>query len=596
MRFTRIFSKTLREHQRDADTKSYDLLLRAGYIRPLASGIYSYLHFGQRSIRKIEQILREEMNRIGGDEICMPVVHPAEIWKKTNRWYDIDESLLRFKDRNEKDMVLAMTHEEVVAELTRSEITTYKQLPKLVYQIQTKYRDEARARGGLIRVKEFTMKDAYSLDVDYEGLEKQYVANYNAYFRIFSRMGLPVIAIQSDTGMMGGKIAHEYMYLSPVGEDTIFICDESGYKANKDVASIRKDLDKELTKPLPIEKIHTPNIKTIDELSNFLNKNKSQFAKVVFYTGLVDEEDKIILATVRGDMDVNPIKVQNKVKAKTLRPSTEEEIKSIKAVAGYASPIGVDKNKVIVVVDDLIPKSNNLVIGANEENYHLSNACFNRDFQADIVADIVEAFDGALCPISNSVNNRLKSVRGIEVGNIFQLGTKYTKALNAYYTDENGKQQTVIMGSYGIGVGRLLACIVEEHNDEKGLNLPISVAPYHVILIVIPDNIEIVNIADSLYNSLRESNIEVVYDDRDKKSASVGEKFNDAELIGIPIRITISKRSIKNGGAEIKLRNKEESFIVNIEQTIPRINELIKEQFISINCSLESVQQWNEED
>lgn len=581
MRFSNVFSRTLREQQREADTKSYNFLLRAGYIRPLASGIFSYLHFGLRSIRKIEQILREEMDNIGGDEICMPVVHPAEIWKKTNRWYDIDESLLRFKDRSERDMVLAMTHEEVVAELTKNEITSYKQLPKLVYQIQTKYRDEARARGGLIRGREFTMKDAYSLDTSVEGLEKQYDANYKAYLKIFKRTGLPVIAIQSDTGMMGGKIAHEFMYITPAGEDTIFICEESGYKANKEVARIRK-IPPAYEKPKALKKIFTPNAKTIEELSVLLNVDKTKFAKVVFFSGIISDETKVILAIVRGDMDVNPIKVQNKLKAKDLKPATDDEIKSIKSVPGFASPIGIDKNKSVVIVDELIAETNNLVIGANENDYHYENSCHGRDYTANFTADIVEAFDGALCPVSESQLNKLKSVRGIEIGNIFQLGTKYTEALNAMYTDEKGKRHPIIMGSYGIGVGRLLACLAEEYSDDNGLKLPISVAPYQVILVALIDNEEINDKAEELYSNLKKAGIEVVYDDRDKKTASNGEKFNDADLIGIPLRLTISKRSLKNGGIEMKLRNSGKTSIIPLETVIDSVKSEIANQFLNM--------------
>lgn len=583
MKFSRIFSKTLREQQRDADTKSYDLLLRAGYIRPLSSGIYSYLNFGNRSLKKIEQILREEMDRIGGDEICMPIVQPAEIWKKTNRWYDIDESLLRFKDRNEKDLVLAMTHEEVVAELTSKEITTYKQLPKLVYQIQTKYRDEARARGGLIRVREFTMKDAYSLDKNEEGLDKQYNTIFNAYYRIFSRVGLPVIDIQSDTGMMGGKVAHEFMYISPIGEDTIFICKECGYKANREIASIGKEYTQK--NQLALKKIYTPNAKSIEQLTKLLTKEASDFAKVVFYTGIDKETEKIIVAVVRGDMEANATKIQNKAKVKNLRFSTDEEINSINAIAGYASPIKIKREKTIVIVDDLVARTNNLIIGANQENYHFENSCYGRDYKADIISDIVEAYDGALCPISKSENHILKSIRGIEVGNIFQLGTKYTKALGAYYIDENNKKRTVIMGSYGIGVGRLLACLAEEYNDEKGLLLPISVAPFEVIISAFLDNENVREKAESIYESLIEHKIDVIYDDRNKKVASQGEKLNDADLIGIPIRILISKRSLSLGGVEVKLRRKKNSEIISIDKIVCHIKNIISEEFSAIEKS-----------
>lgn len=590
MRFTNLFSKTLREQQRDSDTKSCDFMIRAGYIRALSAGIYSYLHFGQRCMRKIEQILREEMDNIGGDEISMPVVHPAEIWKRTKRWYDIDESLVRFKDRSERDMVLAMTHEEIVAELTAKEIETYRQLPKFIYQIQTKFRDEPRARGGLIRVKEFTMKDAYSLDTDEEGLKKQYIENYNAYFRIFARTGLPVIAIESDSGMMGGKVAHEFMYLNQIGEDTIFICEESGYKANKEVAAIKKEAIQ--VEPAPLEKVHTPKKKTIEELCEFLNLPSTSFAKVVFFTGIIEEKKKVILAIVRGDMEANPIKIQNKIKAKELTPATDEEISSIKAVAGYASPIGIERENAFIIVDDLIVKSNNLVVGANEEDYHFKNACFKRDFSADMVEDIVYAFDGACCPISTTKEHKLKSVRGVEVGNIFQLGTKYTEALEAFYVDENGKRKPIIMGSYGIGVGRLLACLAEHYNDEKGLKLPISIVPYHVIITSLMDNAEVKEVGEKVYEQLRAAKVEVIYDNRPKKVASAGKRFNDADLIGIPIRITISKRSLKNGGVELKLRGEKENSIISVEEIVSTVKDQRDKMFQELEKNLENVEKW----
>lgn len=590
MKFTNLFGKTLRDDQRDADNVSYNLLLRAGYIRQLASGIFSYLHFGQRSLKKIEQILREEMNAIGGDEICMPVVHPAEIWQKTNRWYDIDDSLVRFKDRNDRDMVLAMTHEEVVANLASSEIDTYKQLPKLVYQMFTKFRDEPRSRGGLIRVREFTMKDSYSLDRDVAGLEKQYIAHYNSYFRIFARTGLPAIAIQSDTGMMGGRVAHEYMYIAPIGEDTIFICEKSGYKANKEVATVRK-VYKDIP-ALPLEKVHTPNKKTIAELAAFLGASEDSFAKMVFFSGIVGGEKKVVVAVVRGDMEANPIKVQKLSGADKMQAATEAEISAIGAVAGYASPMNIDKMKAIVVVDDLVARTNNLVVGANEADYHYKNACYGRDYEADIVGDIISAYDGALCPISDTDDAVLQSVRGVEIGNIFQLGTKYTAALDAFFTDEDGTKKPIVMGSYGIGVGRLLSCLCEEHFDVKGLCLPISVAPYHVVIVALIDSPEIEIAATQLYQDMRAAGIEVIYDDREGKVATAGIKFSDADLIGFPIRLTVSKRSLLNGGVEFKMRRENESSILSLDQVIPTVQEKISLLFNELKEKADTAETW----
>ncbi len=574
MRFSNLFSRTLREDQKDADNTSYNFLLRAGYIRQLASGIFSYLHFGQKSMKKIEQIIREEMNNINGDEICMPVVHPAEIWQKTGRWYDIDASLVRFKDRNDRDMVLAMTHEEVVANLVSQEIDSYKNLPKMVYQIFTKFRDEARSRGGLIRVREFTMKDSYTLDTDQEGLQKQYDAHYEAYFTIFKRAGLPCIAILSDTGMMGGQIAHEYMYVTPIGEDTIFICEESEYMANKEVATFRKTFEEQ--SPLPLEKVHTPEAKTIEDLKTFFGKPAENFVKAVFFKGKVGEEEKLILALVRGDMEVNINKLQKVGRIQNMIPATNEEIGQKNGVAGFASPIGLEKEGTLIIADDFVANSNNLIGGANEKDFHVLNTCCGRDYEPDIVADIVSAFDGALSPNSDNPEHKLKSVRGIEIGNIFQLGTKYTKAFGALFMDRDGVPKPIVMGSYGIGIGRMLACICEEHNDEKGLVLPISVAPYHVHLIGVLDNPEIEEIAETLYANLKQNGIDVIYDNRGKKVATPGVKFADADLIGIPIRVTISKRSLLKGGVELKLRKEKEFNIIPVDEIINEINQKIE--------------------
>jgi len=574
MKYSQLLLTTRKESVSNVDIFSQELLVRAGYIRQLSTGIFTAMHFGQRSFRKIEQILREEMDRIGGVEISMPVVHPAEIWKQTGRYDAIDESLVRFTDRAGRDMVLAMTHEEVVAMLARSEITTYKQLPVMAYQIQTKFRDEARPRGGLIRVREFVMKDSYSLDTSWEGLSRQYQAHYEAYFRIFTRAGLPVVAIESDVGMMGGRKAHEYMYLTGIGEDTIFICENTGYKANKEVATFTKPVPPE-EDPLPVEQVHTPGTKTIADLADFLSTTPERCGKVVLFTGNIHEEKKLIIGVVRGDMEVNKVKLQNIVKSSELLPATTEEIMEIGAIPGYASPVGIDRSKAIVVVDDLIPESPNLVMGANEEGYHLVNVCYERDYEGDMVGDITNAYDGALAPDADSEDDTLQSVRGVEVGNIFQLGTKYTEALGANFMDQDGRYKPVIMGSYGIGVGRLLGCIAEEYHEERGLILPITVAPYEVHMVGLLDKPEIEEAAVQVYQQLREAGIEVLYDDRSSKEASAGEKFSDADLIGIPIRLTISKRSLKQGGVEIKLRRETDREVILLDQVVSRVQETI---------------------
>lgn len=574
MRYSKILFATRKESVSNVDVVSQELLVRAGYIQQLSAGIFSAMHFGHRSFRKIEQILREEMDRIGGAEISMPVVHPAEIWKKTGRYDEIDESLVRFQDRAGRDMVLGMTHEEVVATIAKNEIQTYKQLPQMVYQIQTKFRDEARARGGLIRVREFVMKDSYTLDTSWEGLEQQYEAHYDAYYRIFTRTGLPVIAIQSDVGMMGGKVAHEYMYLTDIGEDTIFICENTGYRANKEIATFKKPTPP-AEEQRAIEKVHTPGTKTIADLAAFLGLTAAHCGKVVLFSGMIKGEEKVIMAVVRGDMEVNKVKLQNLTKSKYLLPASAAEIQAIGSVPGYAAPMDIDREKIVLVADDLVTKTNNLVLGANEEDYHLKNVCYGRDYKADLVGDIVNAFDGALAPNAEAETDVLASVRGVEVGNIFQLGTKYTEGLEAFYMDQNGKTHPIIMGSYGIGVGRLLGCLAQEYHDENGLLLPITIAPYEVMIVGLLDNQEVTSAADQLYADLQAAGIEVLYDDRPKKVASPGEKFGDADLIGLPIRLTVSRRSLKNGGVEFKLRREGESEVIPLEQIVQKVQATV---------------------
>ena len=571
MRMSNMFSRTLREAPSGAESKGYEYLLRAGYIRQLGAGIFSLLPLGFKSTKKIENIVREEMNRIGGQEILMPVVNPGDLWKESGRYYSIDKELARFKDRVGRDMVLAMTHEEAVTDIARGEIDSYKRLPLFVYQIQTKFRDDPRPRAGLIRVREFTMKDAYSFDRDQEGLEKIYADNYRAYFRIYDRCGLPSIAVSSDTGMMGGKVAHEYMYLSPIGEDTIIICDECGYTANRQIAEIKKEYAKEEERP--IEKVATPHAKTIDDLASFLSIPPQKTCKAVFMVGSFinektgEEEDKLIAAFIRGDMEVEEAKLQHAAKANSLRPAHEEEIRACGMVPGFASAIGA-KGDFITIVDESAAYSNNLVAGANEEGYHFINTNFKRDYDG-IVADIASAREGHLCP---KCGKPLKASKGIEIGNIFQLGTKYSEAMNCNFQDESGVQRPVIMGCYGIGIGRLLACLAEEYNDESGLKLPITVAPYDVHLVSLVKDTEI---AEKIYQELLDSGIDVLYDDR-KESAGV--KFADADLIGVPIRITLGNRSLKEKKVEVKLRATGETTSYDIENLAKEIKEEIRKE------------------
>ncbi|MBN1314373.1 MAG: proline--tRNA ligase [Anaerolineales bacterium] len=577
MRMTRLFSQTLYRAPSEADVASHQLLLRAGYIRQLGAGLFSFMPLGKRSMVKIEDIIREEMDAIDGQEMEMPVVNPADVWKRTNRWYEIGAEMARFKDRVGRDMVLAMTHEEVITDIALHEIRSYRQLPLMVYHIQTKFRDDPRPRAGLIRVREFRMKDSYTMDRDWEGLDKQYRAHYQAYFDIFARCSVPCIAVKSDVGMMGGKLAHEYMYLTPIGEDTLLLCDKCGFSSNRQVARFVKETppSEEL---LPLDAVHTPDCKTIADLADFLQIPASKTAKAVFMMAVVSEEskdvEKFVLAILRGDMELNETKLTNAVKAKELRPATEEEIRALGIEPGYGSPIGI-KN-ILVVVDDLIPQSPNMVGGANRIEYHYRNVNYGRDYEADIITDIAAADEGYGCP---ECGEPMRLSRGVEIGNIFQLGTRYSSAIGANYLDEDGKLKPIVMGSYGIGPGRLLACVAEEHNDENGLIMPISVAPYQLYLIYLPGKkIDTLAMAEKLYQELQAAGVEVLFDDRDERP---GVKFNDADLIGIPLRLVVGERSLDKGGLELKRRDSDEREIVPLEGAVQvvvgKIDEMLAE-------------------
>ncbi len=573
MKMSHMFGTTMRQAPSEAETASHQLLVRAGFIRQLGAGIYSLMPMGKRSIDKIENIMRAEMNVIGGQELFMPVVHPADLWQETGRWYQIGDEMSRFKDRKDHDMVLAMTHEEVVADLARREVQSYKQLPMLVYHIQTKWRDDPRPRAGLIRVREFTMKDSYSLDADEAGLDVQYRAHYQAYFNIFRRAGLPVISVGADVGMMGGSLAHEYMYLTPVGEDTLVLCDACGYRANRQIARFRKDTPA-AEEAAALEKVPTPGVSTIEALANFLNVPKSKTAKAVFMTATFkgDEGDsqKLVFAVVRGDMEVNETKLTNAIKAAELRPAHEDEIRAIGAAPGYASPIGLQG--ALIVVDDLVESSANLVAGANEDGFHYLNTNYGRDYKADVVADIVAVDDGYGCV---NCGQPVRTSRGVEVGNIFKLGTRYSASLGANFLDAEGAERPVVMGSYGIGSGRMLACIAEEHNDDKGLIWPITTAPYEVHLVSLRGGEAI---AAQLYEDLYAAGLDVLFDDRDE---SPGVKFNDADLIGLPIRLTVSERSLQAGGVEFKLRREADRSVVPqaeaVRATVDAVGALLAE-------------------
>lgn len=582
MRMSRLFARTLREAPSDAEIPSHQLLVRAGYIRQLGAGIFSLLPLGRRISDNIEDILRQEMDALGGQELTMPVVNPADIWKETGRWYEIGDEMARFTDRSDRDMVLAMTHEEVVGDLARDIIQSYRQLPQLVYHIQNKWRDDPRPRAGLIRVREFVMKDSYSLDADEEGLDVQYRGQYQAYFNIFRRCGIPAVAVLADVGMMGGSASHEFMYLTPNGEDTLLICDGCGHMANRQIATFRKP-EPEAEEPAELERVDTPGVTTIADLADFLDVPESRTAKAVFQMATLvedtEEREVLVFAVVRGDMELSETKLRNAVGATELRPATDEEIRAAGAVPGYASPMALagEDDDVIVAVDELIPESPNLVAGGNEEGVHVRNVNYGRDFEADVVADLVTAEDGYGCP---ECGEEMHTRRGVEVGNIFKLGTRYSEALGCTFLDENGKAKPIQMGSYGIGSGRLLACIAEEHNDEHGLIWPITVAPYQVHIVELGGGEEE---AARVHDLLEAEGVTVLHDDRNE---TAGVKFNDADLVGMPIRLTISGRSLGKGGVEMKLRHQDDATIVPLDDVVEKVKRTIAELTAAVEATV----------
>ena len=559
MRMSRLFGETLREAPAGIESPGHQFLLRAGYVRQLGQGIFSYLPLGWQAMMHIEQILREELTAIGGVEVSLPVVHPAELWQQSGRYQKIGAELTRFQDRRDRDMVLAMTHEEVVASLAAGEISSYRQLPRLVFQIQIKWRDDPRPRAGMIRAREFTMKDSYSLDLDEAGLDTQYRAHYEAYFKIFTRCGLPVVAVGADVGIMGGSGAHEFMYLTPLGEDTLVLCDSCGYAQNRQVATSRKAAA-EPEELREVRRVETPHATTIEELAALLEVARARTAKIVFLAAEHRSEDghpvlRLIVAVVRGDTDLNEAKLANLLGGAELRPMTLDEISAIGATAGFASPIGLTGGEVIA--DELVMSSPNLVAGANEEGWHLLDTNAGRDWRPEVVADIVAADDGDGCSVCGSP---LRTERGVEVGNIFKLGTRFADAFGATYLDPDGNAKPIVMGSYGIGVGRLLACIAEEHHDERGLRLPVSIAPYPVHLTVLRGADSAAGeVAERVYGLIEATGIGVLFDDRGERP---GVQFADADLIGLPLRLTVSERSLKAGGIELKRRDAAEARIV----------------------------------
>jgi prolyl-tRNA synthetase len=549
MRLSKLFFTTLRDDPAEAEMASHRLLLRAGYVRQLGSGIYSLLPLGYRVSQRVEQVIREEMDAIGCQELEMPVVHPAEVWKDSGRYFKIGPELARFKDRGDRDMVLAFTHEEVIALLLRDVVQSYRQLPVQLYHFQTKFRDEPRSRGGLIRVREFVMKDAYSCDLDDAGLDVSYRAYYGAYEKIFKRLGLEAIVVGADVGIMGGSKAHEFMVLNEFGEDTLVLCDSCGYAENQQIAEVAKP-SPEAEDLVPMEDVETPGATTIEALATFLQVPRSKTAKAAFFmTG----DGRFVVAIVRGDYDVNETKLVNALKATGgLRPAQLEEIKARGMEAGYGSPLGA--RDAVVVVDELVTRSPNLVAGANRVGWHVKNVNVPRDYAPDVVTDITNAREGDACVRCGAP---LKLRKGIEVGNIFKLGTDFTVAAGAMYLGEDGERHPIVMGSYGIGLGRNVACIVEAHHDAKGIVWPDEVAPYAAHLVTIGANRDeaVKAAAERLHELAAEHGREILYDDREE---SPGVKFTDAELLGMPWILTVSPRSLAAGGIEVTRRETSE--------------------------------------
>ena len=559
MRMSRMLGRRIKEDPKDAKTVSHKFLVRGGYIRGVSAGIYSMLPLGMRIIEKIEAIIREEMNRIDGQEVKMPVVLPAELWEESGRYQTVGEELLRFKDRNDKPMILGMTHEEAVVHLVRTEVTSYKQLPIMAYQLQTKYRDEARPRAGLIRVREFTMKDAYSFHTSQEDLEKYYERAHEAYERIYKRVGMKhVVSIKSNSGMMGGNVSHEFMSIADCGEDTIFLSpDMKSYKANREIAVSALKFEK--TEPeKPLEKVHTPGQKTIEEVAKFLGVKAENTGKAVFYAG---PDGKLIFVLIRGDFEVNETKLQNHLGISELKFANDDQIRAAGAVPGFASPVGIDPAKAKIVVDPSAAGTSNLVVGANETDYHYINFNYGRDLKDADVVDIAAVREGDPCPVTGQP---LLMKRGIEVGNIFQLGTKYSKPMNCNYLDKDGKSHPMIMGCYGIGVGRTMASVVEDSHDDYGPVWPMSIAPYQIHLCALnPDKDGVGAAAEKLYDDLNKLGVEVLFDDRGEKA---GFMFSDADLIGIPFRAIVSPKSLAQGKVEFKLRTSRDAELLPIEE------------------------------
>ncbi len=564
-----MFLPTMKEIPSDAEIVSHQLMLRAGMIRKLAGGIYTYLPLGYRVIKKVENIVREEMSRAGAQELFMPAVQPAELWMESGRWNMYGKELLRVKDRHNRDYCIGPTHEEVITALVRDEIQTYRQLPMNLYQIQTKFRDEIRPRFGVMRSREFGMKDAYSFDADEAGAEKSYRKMFDAYIRIFRRCGLHFRPVEADSGNIGGSFSHEFMVTAESGEDAMVHCTSCDYAANLEKAEVSRPEEKadQAVDFSPIEEVHTPDIRTIEEVCAFLDVKPGDIVKTMIFVG----DGKPVAVLVRGDEDVNETKLRNYLGCDSLELAMDDTILEVTgSPRGFAGPIGI---KSVIIADYSLIGMRNFVVGANRENYHIKNCNIGRDLEIRNYADLRIVKEGDLCP---RCGKELKIARGIEVGHVFKLGMKYSKAMNATFLDSDGKEKYMIMGCYGIGIGRTAAACIEQSRDEDGIIWPMPIAPFQVIITPVNINDEnLARVAEELYNGFVEDGVEVILDDRNERA---GVKFKDADLIGIPIRITVGAKSLAEGKVEVRSRKSGEVEKVSLETVRDFITKTIMEQ------------------
>jgi prolyl-tRNA synthetase len=564
VRISKLFARTLREVPAEADTASHRLLLRAGMVSQLAAGIYSYLPLGWRVLRKIEGIIRDEMDAAGGQELSLPVLQPLEMWQQSRRDRALGKVLFTLHDRRERPLALGPTHEEVVTQLAARYLQSYRDLPLLLYQIQVKFRDEPRPRAGLIRVREFHMKDLYSFDADEAGLDISYDKMTQAYRNVFARCGLTTMLVEADSGAIGGKDSREFMVIAASGEDEVIHCPACSYAANVEKAeSVKEKIDN--GKPLPVEEVATPGMATIEEVAGFLKVPTCNTLKAVFYVA----DGELVFVVIRGDLAVNEVKLNNQLKAAELRMATEAEVIAAGIVAGAASPVGLKGFK--VVADDSVTTATNLVAGGNKPDTHLRNVNYPRDFKADIVADIAAARAGDKCP---QCGGELATTQGIEVGHIFKLGTVYSRNFEANFIDEKGEARPAVMGCYGMGLSRLMAAAIEQNHDDKGIIWPLSIAPYQVYLCPLyREGTRVAEVTDKLYKKFQAAGLEVLCDDREE---SPGVKFNDADLLGIPFRVTVSPRTLEKDSVELKARTEKDAEIIPIKEIVTKLKELIK--------------------